>query len=205
MPITPKDSAIATREMMRGLAGKAYLGAMQNVMTDPGDIMIGGVGGSPVKVSKGANGQLLSVVNDLPAYVTPSYANLISVNTTIYVRQNGNDSRTLEVVQTNDDSHALATVQGALNLLSGYRIATGKTVTIQLNSGTFTMTQGITISHPDSQSINIQGVTSAGTSDAITSSNTTTLDFTGYNQIGFGIYSTSFVLNLQNIFKRWHC
>jgi hypothetical protein len=62
------------REMMRGLAGKAHLGAMQNVMTDAGDMIIGGADGSPVRVGKGSDDHIMKMVSGVPAWTTSTHA-----------------------------------------------------------------------------------------------------------------------------------
>jgi hypothetical protein len=44
-------------------------GALANPMTAPGDIIVGGTGGTPTRLAAGANGNLLSIAAGVPAYV----------------------------------------------------------------------------------------------------------------------------------------
>ncbi|HLI49530.1 MAG TPA: hypothetical protein VKV18_12700 [Chthonomonas sp.] len=45
--------------------------AMANPMTSPGDMIVGGSGGTPQRLPVGSNGQVLEVVNGVPAWATP--------------------------------------------------------------------------------------------------------------------------------------
>jgi hypothetical protein len=99
----------------------------------------------------------------------------IRQDTTIYVRPGGDDGRTLEQCQTDDDAHALASLQGAINLVNKYSVSLGKSVKIKLSKDIFYMSGGVSCYHPDSKAITIEGTTTAASSSLITSANTTTL------------------------------
>jgi hypothetical protein len=93
---------------------------------------------------------------------------LISSNTTIYVATTGSDT-----TGTGLAGAPFASIHKALASIAGMLIATGVIVTIQVADGVYTVTSAITIDHPDGDKIQILGNTSAETTVAIASIDTT--------------------------------
>ena len=93
---------------------------------------------------------------------------LISANTTIYVATTGSDT-----TGTGLAGAPFASISKALASIAGMLIASGVIVTIQVADGVYTVASAITIDHPDGDKIQILGNTSAETTVAISSINTT--------------------------------
>lgn len=105
-----------------------------------------------------------------PAALASATKGLLSGNTTLYVRTDGNDAND---GTANDSSHAKLTIAGALASLAGKLIASGVLVTIQVADGTYNVASTLNIDHPDGDKIRILGNTSAETTVAITAIDTT--------------------------------
>lgn len=78
---------------------------------------------------------------------------VITSNTTLYVSTTGNDSTALP----NDASHPWESVQSAHDWLLSYQLFPGVVVTISVASGTYTVSNTINITHPQSSQINVVG------------------------------------------------
>lgn len=103
-----------------------------------------------------------------PAGLAASAKGLIAVNTAIYVATTGNDA-----TGTGSSSTPYASISKALSSIAGKLIASGVTVTIQVANGTHAIDSTIVIDHPDGDKIQILGNTSAETTVAISSIDTT--------------------------------
>lgn len=103
----------------------------------------------------------------------------ITSSINMYVRRGGADNHSLTDCQTNDDSHALASLSGAFTLLSKYTIDDNCLVTVNVNSGVFYCNSTIYLNHKDGSKISVIGYTSASTATDMTSANTTTFNWTG--------------------------
>lgn len=103
-----------------------------------------------------------------PAGLAASAKGLVSANTTIYVATTGDDIGGLGTAGA-----PYASIARALNSIANKLIASGVTVTIQCADGTYTISSTITINHPDANKIQILGNTSAETTVAISSIDTT--------------------------------
>ena len=120
-----------------------------------------------------------------PAVLAASAKGLISANTTIYVATTGSDT-----TGTGASGAPYASIAKALSSIAGKLIASGVTVTIQVADGSYTVSSTITIDHPDADKIQILGNTSAETTVAITSIDTTAKtitvagDYTGSIAVG---------------------
>lgn len=120
-----------------------------------------------------------------PAALAASAKGLISTNTTIYVATTGSDT-----TGTGASGTPYASIAKALSSIANKLIASGVVVTIQVADGTYAVGSTIVIDHPDADKIQILGNTSAETTVAISSIDTTAKtftvagDYTGSIQIG---------------------
>lgn len=120
-----------------------------------------------------------------PAALAASAKGLVSSNTTIYVATTGSDTTGTGLVGA-----PFASISKALSSIAGKLIASGVIVTIQVADGTYTVSSAITIDHPDADKIQILGNTSAETTVAISSIDTTAKtitvagDYTGSIVVG---------------------
>ena len=103
-----------------------------------------------------------------PAGLAASAKGLIAANTTLYVATTGSDT-----TGTGASSAPYASISRALSSIAGKLIASGTTVTIQVADGAYAVSSSIVIDHPDADKIQILGNTSAETTVAISSINTT--------------------------------
>ena len=117
--------------------------------------------------------------------VYQAIGNIVS-NFTLYVATTGNDT-----TGTGAASTPFATIQKAMSYLQNFHIASGVTATISVGAGTFAQTAVLALGHEQGDRINLTGTTSAGSSSAITSVNTTTLSWVGTNVSPSGIQITT--------------
>lgn len=108
-----------------------------------------------------------------PAGLAASAKGLIATNTTLYVATTGSDA-----TGTGSSSAPYASIAKALSGIAGKLIASGVTVTIQVADGSYTISSTVAIDHPDADKIQILGNTSAETTVAIASIDTTAKTFT---------------------------
>ncbi len=107
-----------------------------------------------------------------PAGLAASAKGLIAANTTIYVATTGSDA-----TGTGASGAPYASIAKALSSIAGKLIASGATVTIQVADGTYAISSAIGIDHPDADKMQILGNTSAETTVAISSIDTTAKTF----------------------------
>lgn len=93
---------------------------------------------------------------------------LISANTTIYVATTGSDT-----TGTGASGTPYASIAKALSSIASKLIASGVIVTISVADGTYNISSTIVVDHPDADKIRILGNTSAETTVAITTIDTT--------------------------------
>jgi hypothetical protein len=168
MALTPLQNALALRELTRGIAGKAHLGSLENVMTDVGDVIVGGVNGSPVRVAKGSDGQIMKVVSGAPAWSASTHASTHAAGQadaitplSIGAKSIISATETKTVHQTNPAAD-FTTINAALayfaNKYPGYAQG-GIACTINLLSG-FVMNEYVDVNGIDLGFISIVGVDS---------------------------------------------
>lgn len=180
-------------------AGETVEVKVANTNTGPTTITVNALGAVNVITRSGAKlgagsiragGVYILVFDGVSFQVVPTTTQVLTQPLTLYVRPSGSD---LNDGSANDDAHAFATIQGALNYVGNHYSLNGQTLTIQLGvAGTYT---GFVVIDGLPGQIIIQGSTAAQGSYVISGSPSIS------NQVLVGVIGTSVILRGVELFN----